>query len=100
MPTESIFGGKFYFQDGTGEYKELGVVSNIEAIELGVVSNIEAIDQVSYTDMNMENEGSFELEIKDKKSIKALKRFFKTKEDRAKEKEYNKKSFREFIKNR
>lgn len=93
MPTEGFEEGKLYFQNEDGELKELGIAKDIEV-------NIEEDSELKDFVKELETDGSFEYEIKDKESIRKLRMLMKTDKDKKAERRYNKESFRKFIKER
>lgn len=93
MPTEGFEESKLYFEDESGELKELGIGKDIEV-------NIEEDSELKDFVKGLESNGSFECEIKDKESIRKLRILMKTDKDKKAERRYNKESFRKFIKER
>lgn len=91
MPTEGLEECELYFEDENGEYKELGIAKDIEV-------NIEEDSELKDFVKDLESDGSFECEIKDKESIRKLRMLMKTDKDKKEERRYNKESFRKFIK--
>lgn len=93
MPTEGFKESKLYFEDESGELKELGITKDIEV-------NVEEDQKLKKTAKELETDGSFEYEIKNKEAIRKIKILMKTDKDKKAERRYNKESFRKFIKER
>lgn len=85
--------GKLYFSNNGEEYKELGSIANVE------ITPVEE-DSTEMKDITskMENyNGELQIDIRDRKTIREIKRLFKTDIQRKAERRYNKKAYREFI---
>lgn len=93
MPTEGFEEGKLYFEDENGDLKELGIVKDVDV-------NVEEDEEIKEFVKDLETDGSFECEIKDKETIRKLRKLMKTDKDKKEEQRYNKENFRKFIKGR
>lgn len=85
--------GKLYFSNNSEEYKELESIANVE------ITPVEE-DSTEMKDITskMENyNGELQIDIRDRKTIREIKRLFKTDIQRKAERRYNKKAYREFI---
>lgn len=85
--------GKLYFSNNGEEYKELGSIANVE------ITPVEE-DSTEMKDITskMENyNGELQIDIRDRKTIREIKRLFKTDIQKKSERRYNKKRFRNFI---
>lgn len=85
--------GKLYFSNNGEEYKELGSIKNVE------ITPVEE-DSTEMKDITskMENyNGELQIDIRDRKTIREIKRLFKTDIQRKSERRYNKRTFRDFI---
>lgn len=85
--------GKLYFSNNGEEYKELGSIANVE------ITPVEE-DSTEMKDITskMENyNGELQIDIRDRKTIREIKRLFKTDIQKKAERRYNKKRFRNFI---
>lgn len=63
MPTEGFEEGKLYFEDENGDLKELGIVKDVDV-------NVEEDEEIKEFVKDLETDGSFECEIKDKETIR------------------------------
>lgn len=85
--------GKLYFSNNSEEYKELESIANVE------ITPVEE-DSTEMKDITskMENyNGELQIDIRDRKTIREIKRLFKTDIQRKAERRYNKKAYRDFI---
>lgn len=85
--------GKLYFLNNGEEYKELGSIENVE------ITPVEE-DSTEMKDITskMENyNGELQIDIRARKTIREIKRLFKTDIQRKSERRYNKRTFRDFI---
>lgn len=86
--------GKLYFSNNNGEYKELGSVANLEMTPVEDKDDTKMKDFISkIEDYNEE----LTIDIKDRKTIREIKRLLKTDIQRKAERRYNKKAYRDFI---
>ncbi len=86
--------GKLYFSNNSGEYKELGSIANIEMTPAEDKDDSEIKDFISKIESY---DGELTIDIKDRKTIREIKRLFKTDIQRKAERRYNRKAYREFI---
>lgn len=85
--------GKLYFSNNSEEYKELESIANVE------ITPVEE-DSTEMKDITskMENyNGELQIDIRDRKTIREIKRLLKTDIQRKAEQRYNKKAYRDFI---
>lgn len=85
---------KLYFSNNSGEYKELGSIANIEMTPAEDKDDSEIKDFISKIESY---DGELTIDIKDRKTIREIKRLFKTDIQRKAERRYNRKAYREFI---
>ncbi len=86
--------GKLYFSNNNGEYKELGSVANLEMTPVEDKDDTEMKDFISKIE---DYDGELTIDIKDRKTIREIKRLLKTDIQRKAERRYNKKAYRDFI---
>lgn len=86
--------GKLYFSNNDGEYKELGSVANLEMTPVEDKDDTEMKDFISKIE---DYDEELTIDIKDRKTIREIKRLLKTDIQRKAERRYNKKAYREFI---
>lgn len=88
MPTEEREEGKLYYKKiGDEEYTELKGFTE-EDVETEDIEEVKGL------------EGSLEIEIEDKETLRQLRKLCKTDKEKKEEQRYNKESFRKFIKER
>lgn len=93
MPTEENEKSIFYIEDENGELKEL---KGVQDIDFTIEEDNELIDFTG----NIQYDGSLDIEIRDKEAIRKIRKLMKTDKEKKEEQRYNRKSFRDFIKNR
>lgn len=86
--------GKLYFSNNDGEYKELGSVANLEMTPVEDKDDTEMKDFISKIE---DYDEELTIDIKDRKTIREIKRLLKTDIQRKAERRYNKKAYRDFI---
>lgn len=86
--------GKLYFSNNSGEYKELGSIANIKMTPVEDKDDREMKDFISKMESYDEE---LTIDIKDRKTIREIKRLLKTDIQRKAERRYNKKAYRDFI---
>ena len=90
MPTETKI--KTFFINSGGEYKELGTITDIDVTE-------EAEEDIMVNAYNAQGYTG-ELEVRDKETLRRLRKIVKTDKEAKAEQRYNKEMFRKFIKRR
>lgn len=86
--------GKLYFSNNSGEYKELGSIANIKMTPVEDKDDTEMKDFISKIE---DYDEELTIDIKDRKTIREIKRLLKTDIQRKAERRYNKKAYRDFI---
>ncbi|OKZ59910.1 MAG: hypothetical protein BHV96_05485 [Clostridium sp. CAG:354_28_25] len=86
--------GKLYFSNNDGEYKELGSVANLEMTLVEDKDDTEMKDFISKIE---DYDEELTIDIKDRKTIREIKRLLKTDTQKKAERRYNKKAYRDFI---
>ena len=81
---------KLYFKDETGEFIEIKSATMLNC------TDTENKDNINCPKFN----GELSFEIRDKQTIRKLKKLIKTQKDKQEELKYNKNKFRNFIRNK